>query len=299
MYNKIKNIVLCALITATSISCSKTESTSFWGKTEMYSDFLWKTYEPIIMERTIKLDWNEDAKKDKSEVLFEVMVMDEDGNYCQNKDIMVYKNRCICDNNIVSVAYTEKEMVLGIEFLSEMKDNTYIFGLKVIDTGNLNYIQDEDVSCNQKPIAQKFSAQKKTVMNPLKLGISWSLICLATILLCWILIVRFVTHPKTPFNKIGITYPNGEEVLVKMNNAHELICTPKKQKCSLLHGLFLGKIAYETNEYWTRPVTIKKGRTRNEIRISSAVDVVSGDLNRHSTIVICNENNEKATLEIY
>lgn len=291
-----KYFFLISTLVAISLCSCNSLSGEFWGETKYYKDFPGCKYEPVKMHQTLTFDFNDDAKRllKNSPLQFEVVEKNKDGNLIPANDILLYINNSTkpCEGNRFSITSEVTELPLCIVFKNNAREGNHTLFLREVGNNGLDRIDYMELS-------QGFVVNKKEVTNPLKLGISWSLICLATILLCWILIVRFVTHPKTPFNKIGITYPNGEEVLVKMNNAHELICTPKKQKCSLLHGLFLGKITYQTNEYWTRPVTIKKGRTRNDIKISSAVDVVSGDLNRHSTIVICNENNEKATLEIY
>lgn len=271
--------------------CAKEIPGAFWGETEHYKNFLWVDYEPVRMEQTLVFDFNEDSKNLLTEpVRFEIVEKDLEGNIIQPHDINVYVNGELCPSNIFSVTKDDTEIPLCIIFKDYAREGNHTLFLREAGNNGLDRVE-------YLQLDEGFVVKKKDVTNPLQLGVTWAVIIIAIILVVWILLVKLVISPATPFHRVTFSYPDGTEKVVRMNGANKLVCSNKSNKCSLLKSLFAGKITYETSEYWTSPVTIRRGRRGNEIRISGAVDVVNDELVRKEEITLINENNEKIVIE--
>ena len=59
---KIFKLLLLFMLAVTFVSCKDKKDVVIFGETEWYKPWLWSKYEPIIMERTFELEFNEDAK---------------------------------------------------------------------------------------------------------------------------------------------------------------------------------------------------------------------------------------------
>lgn len=279
---KIYQIVFFGSLICLLSSCSDS-NTVFWGETDCYSDFLFKKYTPVRMEKTLEFEWNEDAKRlwHKS-IDFEIV---EKSSGKPFKGIVVYKNGERCKNNILKITKADSEVVVGIEFAADAPEGNHILYLREKSLNGLDRIDKIE-------LGEGIIVRKNNVFNPLAKWLTTSIIAILTILVVWIVLARFVINPAAKFSKVIFDYGDGERP-VRMSGAYKLICTNKPVKISLFHKLFVGNVKVEVNEFWEHPVTIQSG-ARNRIRFSGSatynINTEDGVPVRREPVEITNES---------
>lgn len=305
------------LLSLAFVSCAEEPSDNSnkyeWGTRRFYSDFLWCQYDVTdtanVMCKTLCFDFNQEAKNyitDNVEFqLVERVVKQNDTTrdiiYLPAKGIIIFKNDIECDDNILQISIKEEKAKLKIIFTkdTEKKDHTYIFCLKVINNGGLDRIGNIDVSeANTIYFADEWIVRKEYVYNPLAKGLFWSVVGLITFLLLWYVLSRRI-NPNNKFSKIYFDYNDGqgEQERRGVGNCYKIVCTNKKQRISLFHKFFVGNITFETNDFWTYPVTLKSG-TRNNIKLSGLVnyELDNEETIRTESFIITNENGQKVII---
>lgn len=243
-------IAFIANIVFTSCNEKEVDTSMLWGKTDYYTDFLFKDYEPIKMTKTICFETNEDANGHVGNVKFGLYKKTENDSYIPVTDeIRLYKNDVICNNNVLLITPQDKEVRLGIEFTPEAEDGVHKWFLKVLDNGGFDRINEYATNENSLPLLLEWKAEKNDIINPLKLGVIISLLLLIGTLLIWFLIMKPILYPTF---KIGnIQFTNGTYFSTKrIYGARKLIVTNTLKKQNTINKLFTGKIIYERNEFW-------------------------------------------------
>ena len=173
---KIPLIILALLV----VSCSDSDKRVLFGETDYFEDFLWKKYEPVIMTRTLTLDFNDDAKrvlKDKKFKfnVFEALSADKKE---VAKNIVVYKNNQKCEGNIIEISVDESEVELGIEFTKNASEGEHTLYLGEVDKNGLDDIDYQELGGG-------FIVEKNDVTNPLLLIVIWTSIIVVSLLIIW------------------------------------------------------------------------------------------------------------------
>ena len=97
-----------------------------WGHTEYYTDFWWKHYEPIKMEKTLVLDFNEDARRFfTGKAVLELMVQKGENLLPTTETMKLYKNNERCDNNRLVLTCADNDINVGMEFLPDAEKGNY------------------------------------------------------------------------------------------------------------------------------------------------------------------------------
>lgn len=253
MYSQSTNyiyILICLILwSMTSCKEEKSPNATFWGETGYYKNFLFYKYKPEVMEQTLIFDFNEDAKS-VQEVKFGLYKKSADRKFTSTEgEIVLYKNGDKCINNVFTVSGTEREVTLGIEFLAETPQGVHKWYLRTLDNGGLSRINDCDIESDAYPLAMEIYSQKEDNLNPLLLGIIWFLIVSILIILVWILILKRIFYPVF---KIGPIVINGTYYSMrKIKGYRKVICTNRAKKQSFINQLFIGKILYEVNPFWS------------------------------------------------
>jgi len=232
-------------------SCKEEVDTSMlWGKTDYYTDFLFKDYKPVKMTKTICFDTNDDANGHVGNVKLGLYKKLEDNSFVAVKnEVRLYKNDELCEDNILLVTPQDQEVQLGIEFTPEAEEGVHKWFLKVLDNGGFDRINEYTTEEDSLPLLLEWRAEKNDVTNPLKLGVNTFLFTLFILLLVWFFIMKPILYPTF---KIGnIQFTNGTYFTNKrIYGARKLVVTNSAKKQSSLNKLFTGKIVYERNEFW-------------------------------------------------
>lgn len=248
---KINRYILIIIFTGMLFSCKEEVDTSMlWGKTDYYTDFLFNNYEPVKMKKTICFEINEDANGRVNNVKFGLYKKEEDNTYTPvKKEIRIYKNGVLCENNTLIVTPQDKEVELGIEFTPEAQEGVHKWFLKVLDNGGFDRINEYATEEESLPLLLEWRAEKNDIINPLKLGMNISILILLGIILVWFFVMKPILYPTF---KIGnIQFTNGTYFSTKrIYGARKLVITNSQKKQNAINKLLTGKIIYERNDFW-------------------------------------------------
>lgn len=285
-------ITLCVGVLATYSCASDNSKVADWGQTEYYSNFLWKDYTPVRMEQTLLLELNDDAKSLwKGEIEFELVVKNSDGTFTPTKQVHLYKNGTRCANNHLVVTSSDKEIVVGIEFLEDAPEGCYTMRLNPINKGGLDRIE-------QIELQNGFNVQKTVVTNPLAVQAICLGILLIALFLAWMLLSRVVLYPNVKFSKISFNYNDGAgDYMKRVGGCYKIICTNQPKRVSVFHKIFIGNIYVEVNPFWEQEMTIMSG-SRNNIRLITRGEYILPDESvRKEVFEIKNSNGQKVDIE--
>ena len=248
-------------------SCKEDIKGVIWGETEYYSNFFGYNYDPVVMEKTLELEFSEDAKRLISKpIKFEIVELKGD-NYSLAKDIKVYKNGQLCNGNEFDISTSDTEVTIGVEFLPTAEEGYHTVYFREKDSAGLDRIEYTEIGSG-------LVVKNVHIMNPLAFYLMWGLIILCVAYALWYLLVIL---PKPRISKIVLEYSDGfGSKTIKMGRSYELVCTNNaKLKDSFLHKMFCGTRKYEYNEMWTHTLTIKpiSSRATSKLRISPLKDL--------------------------
>ncbi|NDV58123.1 hypothetical protein [Bacteroides sp. 519] len=233
-----------------SCNSEKTDNSTLWGETTYYSNFLFYKYDPVIMEKTLRLEFNNNARSVTGVKLGIFEKDDKDKLQPVKQGIRLYKNGEPCSGNEFTVSGNEEEARIGIEFLSDAREGIHKWYFKVIDDGGLDRINDSEISAEPKPVLLELRAKKADIWNPLALTFTWLLIILVAILLLWMLVLRNLVYPRFKVGAFTVTDPYYS--MRRLRGCYKLVCTSKPVKQSALSKLFKGTVIYEVNPFWTK-----------------------------------------------
>lgn len=287
-------ILFVLLVTISFTSCK--EKTVVFGETEWYEPWLWKEYTPVIMERHLEFEFNEEAKhwlKDKP-LKFELRTLDDE----PVKNIKLYVNDEYCKNNVFVINVEDTEAKIGIEFEEKANEGSYDYIIKHIPEGGKSMKLDV-VSFDSFGYKDSIRANKKHVANPAKVATTWSLIIFVALCVLWLIVSRFIIWPSTSFSIIYIDYNDkmGPKK-IKMSGKYELVCTnnPNK-KDSFFAKIFKGSRQYEVNQFWSHDVIFCDGM-RKKVKVVGLKDfVLVGENRRRESFEIINDRDETVKIE--
>ncbi len=290
---KIFNVVV-VLFALFSVSCTE-DNRNFWGEAKVYSDSWYWHYEPVIMERVLEFEFNEDAMSDpvlKSQTFtFEVYEEDENGRKAPAEHIVVYKNGEACPNNRLAITVEDSVVNVGIQFLDGAKEGEHTLFLKDVDKNGLDRVEN---------ILGNFYVDKNDVMNPADKGIMWFVIVLGAAYLAWLILLRPIFHPYVKFSRMEITYPDGEEYMVRTSGKTAVILTnpenAKRYRQGFFSALFMTKHLVIVNEVWTSTVTIKSKKGGYH-RISGSVGYTPDEPMRGEPFTLITDDGARIKVE--
>ena len=267
MLNKIIKLSFILVLFISLGACNKKEqdNSTFWGKTEYYSDFLWKKYKPIEMTKKIHFDFNEDAAVLQN-IKFGLLEKNEKGEFVNPKDITLYKNGDFCKNNIFTVSGQEKEAEITVIFNNSAKKGTHKWAVVLLDNAGLDRVNDLMVAEIEKPVTLEWLAKKNNVWNPLAFLLSIILSIILAALIIWIVFLKKAFYTTFKVGAINIREPAFSSH--KLKGARKIVFSNKKKNQAFFNRLFTGKIIYVQNEIWSTPcVFIPKNK--NSIKSQS------------------------------
>lgn len=251
-------VLICLLF----VSCTTTPEGVIWGETDFYSDFLFKRYEPVIMNHTLELQFNDDARDlmtGKEQIFFQLIEKDEDGRDIAPAGINLYKNGVLCKDNRFAVSIGENEVVVGFEFTKNAAEGYHNVYLRAESFGELDRIDDT-------AIARGLVIRKNNVHNPLAVLLLWVAIFIAAVLILWLVVFKQMVYPTFSVGQLRLQDPIPYSVLCPLKHYRKIILTDRNAKQSFFNALFAGKIKYIVNPIWTS-VVVFEPKDKNSIRI--------------------------------
>lgn len=254
--------VLAAAACALLASCSSAPAGVIWGETDFYSDFPGKKYEPVIMNRTLELQFNDDARDlmtGKEKITFQLVEKDEEGRDVFPIGINLYKNGVLCENNCLAVSVGETEVEVGLEFTKEAAEGYHNVYLRTKSLAGLDRIDDT-------AIASGLVIRKNNVHNPLAVLLLWIAIFLIAAFILWLLVIKPMVYPTFSVGQLRLQDPVPYSTLCSLKHYRKVILTCRNTKQGFFNALFTGKIKYIVNPIWTSDVVFEP-KDKNSIRI--------------------------------
>ena len=328
--NKISSIILFLVGAFITCSCGGHEEIpgEIWGHTEFYKDHVFKKYEPIVMSRTLQVELNNDAARffNDEDAFIEMGLSSDPDRFVAPDNIKVYFNNESCEDFTFKI-YPKEQICkgeqeldkdvyfasgeLGIEFLDDATEGEHKYYILYLDCNGKNILKLKDaddndwISVSKKDLTHDYAgaiskgvyATKEVIANPAAVAVRWTLIGVVSFVLFWLFLSRCVIWTSA-FSKIELDYNDGYgATYARTAGCYEIVCTndPRK-KDGVFERIIKGKRAYVRNEFWTDPITIKKGNMRRVIISGARNYDIEGELIRKEEIHIINNDGKKVTI---
>lgn len=219
------------------------------GKVTYYPEFGWCKAKTDTLTETLFFGFNKDAKS-CGDVYAVLKFTDMDWNPIPGLHI-IKDGKELKDNNI-RVNCDEDSITLKFVFDSSADAKKYQGYIKIIDH-NLDRVSD--------PLKWQIYYEKD--MNPLMLGVLWSVILFVSCVLLWMLVFRPIRYPRFGSIQKTINVPGMAPVIIRFKGAREVVVAashPKKQ--SAWNRFWTGRIIYKTHPAFVTPITFKPSRGR-------------------------------------
>jgi len=279
-----------------------------FGDAKWYSKFLWVEKDTSVLEKKIKINFNEYAKREQVYVTLVIV----DGNqelFCgEHKQVDLFIDDVFCENGKVVIrpetVPDDGILTLGLKFHPNAETGKHS-GFISVENHNLDRVGNFDISQDVRVL--KWEATYSKIMNPLLLVVLSVLALVLLFLILWFLIFKKVQFPSVKTPKIELTQPYFSSLKVK--GARQVVFSNKACKQGFLDRLFKGTIVYSKNDCWTQEVHVFPGRKKGQLRIKlpsgyqikSSTDKkpVSFLLERFQGYDIINEKKEVIQIKIY
>lgn len=291
------SIILVFVFVAFFTSCKDKKDVVIFGETEWYKPWLGSEYEPIIMERYLEFEFNDDAKallKDQT-FKFELRTIEDTPVH----NVILYVDDVRCEDNIFAITTRDAEVKIGIEFKNDAAEGRHDYIIKPLNSANSDMNLDV-ISFESFGYEDSIQVRKIDVANPVKVLTITLIVIFFAICFLWYVVSRLFIWRSTSFSKIYIDYnDNMGPKCIKMSGKYELVCTNNyKAKDALFAKIFKGSKQYEKNEFWSHDVIITSGGGRNKIRVQGLKDFeVVGETIRKERFEIVNDKGNKVTIE--
>lgn len=289
-------ISLLFVVATAFVSCKDKKEVVIFGETEWYKSWLWSEYEPVVMERSFELEFNEDAKrwlKDDS-LKFEIRTIDD----TPVENIKLYVNGEFCEDNVFTLFVDDKEIKMGIELDDNVEEGNYNYIIKYL--GIDNKVKLDVVSFESFGYDNSIQVKKKIIKNPVKVVTISSIVLFVILCLLWLFVSRVIIWRTTSFSTVYIDYNDGMgPKRIRMSGKYQLVCTNNSNaKDSLLSWVFKGSRQYEVNDFWTHDIVMYDGSRRNNIRVQGLKDFcLIGESIRKERFEIENDKGDKVIIE--
>lgn len=270
----VMELLICCCIFS---SCSKKEKNSnqvLWGKAKTYSDFLFCKKAPLHFCKTLKTDFNDNAKLLCNPVKLELCESDQDGNYKPlSKGIQLYQDGKIAQNNEVGLLPGKTDTKIDLVVSNKLADGYHNYVLRVVDSGGLDRIGDIDITPENRTLDSTWVIQKTSGINPLLAGLIIFIILAIVCILIWILAIVPSRYPRIKVRNLYISYPEGKTVPSKIYGYYRVYFFDKPhKKQGFINRLFTGKRLFLNHPFWKGDQCsyISKAGRRNKISLHAS-----------------------------
>lgn len=308
--------IFCAIALVSLLSCQKEEPVkgADWGYTEYYESSIFKKYNPVRMEKTLRFDLNNDAdtllRGDRALTFY---LSSDKKSLKPLKGVKVFVDGKPCKDGIITInsATADEQKAqpsvvrikLGLEFTGEATDGKhtlYLINGKVQNSERFIQYRN-DIEVVMGILDDGILIEKKTIANPGNVIASWTLIIVLALLLVWIVFLRPILFTRISIAKLQIQGPGAFMGMFPIKGCIKVVLTSKKMKQSFLHHLFVGKIKYITSDVVPLPDVTFEPRDRKSLRIRTKDDFSCDAtiLEKHNTYKLTNmKTKEQATISL-
>ena len=189
--------------------------------------------------------YNSHAQKNGSKVVMQLV-----SNDVEKVDYEVFFNGKKCDNEIIELLPQKNN--LGIVFKPGALEGERLFFLKLIETENLDKINDNHLTKYKKNDLDndlQLYAEYNVDWHWAKTFLMWLGIIVLILSILWLFILRPIFVKKFRVGHVMITNPYYK--YLDIHKAIKVVCTNNlNAKQNILSRIFLGKIIYEKNQAW-------------------------------------------------
>lgn len=236
-------------------------SSVHFGMSEYYAPFLGVKSDTVTIEKTLKYEFNQFAKDERSYV--NMSFVDAEQQLIDNKNIQFFVDGVLVSNNSFKINFDDLgigEKKIGIRFLPGYKQD-YTSGFLVITNHSLDVINNNDLVNSYESRIFKWEAAYDVSMNPLKKGLLWTVFIIVTGLLIWFVFMRNIMFPKMKRGQIVINSPFYTSIKIK--RARKIVFTTQRKRQKRLDKIFVGNIIYEVNSIWKEEIIIYPDRQKS------------------------------------
>lgn len=307
---KFFHLFFVAVLFQTAVACSEKDNdkTPQWGVVEAFDDFLFKKYTPPIITRTLVFERNDDAKL-KINKPFVLKLCRQEGDKTipvTPAEVQVYVDgEAVADNRIVIAPGTERVQV-GMKLdknLTKKKDHTYRYVFQVENPGYelINGVEADKGIYVMDDLQTNVRIEVKHKANSLKVWCEIIGLLLLGLLVLWFLVLRTLFVQKIRLSRISI---NSDSYFksARINGAMSVVFTKDRtKKQGFLSKLFVGKVVYIYDSWWTQDFVLMPGNGKTA-HVSSCKGYVI-DPNRTLKVGVeytltNTENNNVATITV-
>lgn len=263
---KICNLIFVATLALFLASCGAHEGQGFYiGKSKGYSDFLWSKYnwdQVVLPTQSLQFDMGDIAFTQP--IKLQVVYLDENGNYLpvnssKGRYITVLRDGKAIEGSDITISPSDEKLDLQFRFNKVAIPGTYRLFMKILDCGDLDQINGEEAKVgNIISTGLEWQVKYEYGLNPLLVGLIWMCIAIATLLVLWFALIRWIVFPTFAFDNLQVTYFDGETRKGRedcsLHGARKIICSASPKSQGGLNKLFCGRIEFLTNTFWTTPV---------------------------------------------
>lgn len=255
-------VALCAMMQACADD-SNVESYKL-GTVSYHPAFLWTDAELVPLEKTMVLDFSDDAKVSQKEVFAEFQWVDNDGKPLNLKEFIIAVDGQQLKNNSVRVTARDTQKKLTISVDPKIKTGKYQGYLK-LKNSNLDRLGNDEVKGSKHPYAFQWTLYYETHMNPLAQTLMWIGIVIVALLMLWFAIVRPTVFPHfASYRKTINVTQNGKVVIggknINCTDVWKYVFANQKVKQSLLERIFCGKIVTMVDPVFVDKLTLRPDR---------------------------------------
>ncbi len=304
MKKPIFHILLICAIVALFTSCGDVKSKyGLLGTEKYYEPWGNCRHVPQRMEHELELEWNDDSKtalKD-TPIRLELYTKDNDGLDVPARDVILYVNGELCNDNSFEVTTNDTILKFAIEFKKEAAEGQHVFYLKYNTQNGAGKLLDE-IAFEYFGSNNELMAERVFIMNPLKEKVLWGSGIFIAMAIAWLLASRLLIWSAMRFSRVEIDYHDGCGFrLIRTAGCYELVLTNDKRKSdNIFEKIFKGSRKYEVNDFWTSPVVIKSGFGKRVVVKQSKKIFSCSPLQpkRKSEFVITNRDDKSITLRV-
>ncbi len=237
-----------------------------FGTSTYYDSFLFSKSSNDSLTKILKINFN-DWAQDNSGFADLYFVDDQDKIIgIPGSKVNLFIN---CDHKkdgIIQLTSSPKPIdSLEIKLQFDPSNNSRNFsGYLMLQNGKIERINNIEIQNASGVELFKWNAKQEVVMNPLKKGLLWFLLIVASSLLIWFLFIRNRMYPKMARGQIILNSPYYKSI--KTKGIRQIIFTNKHYKQSRFNKLFAGEIIYEKNDLWQEEIKFSPAR-RRQLRI--------------------------------
>ena len=259
-----KNVIIFIVIAfaVTMTGCNEEESklTRYNIGTASYKpSFLFSDESVDYIEKTLTLDFNEDAKLDESKAI--IQLCDAKYNLLDMEKFYVAIEEKELTRSEFEVNSRQGAVKMRIGCRPGVKSGNKQIMVRIKNNGDLDYINDLDASKASTEGIMRIDFEYDESMNTL----AFALMLAAGAILLWRIILRRIFFKQFRAIKKMMIIPNQAPISLRFKGKRMIVIDHQHHKQSLWNRFFTGEIQYIQNPSITTKITLKPVRRGKQI----------------------------------